>query len=87
MRFGTSISLKNEDVEKLNYIAEVNNYNQEMHGITGLIRLTIKIAYAHLMEMSINNNEKTGKIDTGEKPILPVGGISQKSQTQKKMLW
>lgn len=46
MKFGTTISLDEKDLEKLNYIQDKTGHPTGK-GLTSLIRLVIQKAYAH----------------------------------------
>jgi len=71
MKFGTTISLDQTDLEKLDYISDKCNFQKSGKGLTGIIRLAIQKAYAHQM-MIEGSNEKIieqKKLSNGERKV------------------
>ena len=72
MKFGTTISLDEKDLERLNYIAEKCNYVSPGKGMTGIVRLAIQKAFAHqqIIEMQVKEpikEIKQEKLENGDK--------------------
>lgn len=71
MKFGTTISLDQTDLEKLDYISDKCGFQKSGKGLTGIIRLAIQKAYAHQM-MIEGSNEKIieqKKLSNGERKV------------------
>jgi len=71
MKFGTTISLDQTDLEKLDYISDKCGFQKSGKGRTGIIRLAIQKAYAHQM-MIEGSNEKIieqKKLSNGERKV------------------
>ncbi len=86
MRYGTTISLDQDDIDKLTYIGESCNFHSPTSGMTGLIRLCIRKAYAHQIMCDEQKKEILNKKVDDIEGSIKNGGISQEPEKSEKKI-